>query len=67
MTFYRYKNGVPMGSTSRTRLTQNDDVFTLRFTELYANDEGEIKCDISNPLGRDSCTCNFKIQCKFFC
>ncbi|XP_071120619.1 twitchin-like isoform X18 [Mytilus edulis] len=57
-----YKNGVPMGSTSRTRLTQNDDIFTLRFTELYANDEGEIKCDISNPLGRDSCTCNFKIQ-----
>ena len=59
---FRYKNSVPVGNTSRTRIIQNDDICILRFTELYANDAGEIKCDISNSLGKDSCSSNFKVQ-----
>ncbi|XP_069132542.1 twitchin-like isoform X10 [Argopecten irradians] len=57
-----YKNGVPIGNTSRTKLTQNDDIFNFTLSDVGESDAGEIRCEISNNLGREACTCQLAVM-----
>ncbi|XP_021346443.1 twitchin-like isoform X8 [Mizuhopecten yessoensis] len=57
-----YKNGVPIGNTSRTKLTQNDDNFLFTLSDVGESDAGEIRCEISNNLGRESCSCQLAVM-----
>ena len=62
---HRYKNGIPVGNTSRSRISQNEDVCTLTLSDLYDSDKGQIQCEIRNALGTESCDCHLDIQCKY--
>ena len=62
---YRYKNGMPLANTSRTKIRQNGDVYTLVLDDVTDSDKGKITAEIKNALGTETCHCDFKVVCKF--
>ena len=42
------------------------DVFTLRITEAFPEDEGVYKCIAKNPAGETSTTANLKVLGEYF-
>ncbi|KAH3877136.1 hypothetical protein DPMN_000993, partial [Dreissena polymorpha] len=56
-----YKNGIPLANTSRCRMRENGPVYTLTLSDLTESDKGNITCELRNPLGTESCTCDLKV------
>ena len=54
LTFHWFKDGVALKETDVTKIYTNEDMSSLSFKSLRANDSGEYKCSVSNNEGVDS-------------
>ena len=54
LTFYWFKNGVALKETDATKIYTNEDMSSLSFKSLRADDSGEYKCSVSNNEGVNS-------------
>ena len=62
-----FRNGLELTSGGRYRITTKSDECksTLTFTDAWENDNNsKISCEISNPLGRETCEASFHVKSR---
>lgn len=60
-----FRNGLELTASGRYRVTTKPDESksTLTFTDVWENDNNaKISCEISNPLGKESCEAVFRVK-----
>ncbi|XP_052825204.1 twitchin isoform X2 [Octopus bimaculoides] len=56
------KNGLEFGSSSRASVKRDGDRYTLTLSDVNPSDAGDITCEISNPSGFTTTSCNFVVK-----
>ena len=61
-----YKDNKELYDGKRYRLTYDQDVATLRFTDTGVTDAGTYRCEAANKLGRVETECKLTVECESF-
>lgn len=56
-----FKDGKEMISGRKYKITQKDNIVTLKILAAERGDTSEYKLEVSNKVGKDQCTCSVTV------